>query len=125
MPYGETGSCGDVLVDRHLRDVAVRRGARCEDDLARAGGNGRIEHVEHADDVDVRIELRIARADRDAVLRGVMTDELGLEFVEDALDGFIADIHVHERRARMDVLAPAAAVRPQIVDDDDFVAGCR
>ena len=123
MPYGETGRCGAFSSTGSLRHVAVGCGARCEDRFARSGGDRRIEHVEHADDVDVRVELRIARADRDAVLRGVMAHEVGFDFVEDALHRFVADVHVHERRARVDVLAPAAAVRPQVVDHHNIVSG--
>jgi len=36
---------------------------------------------------------------------------------------FVADVHVDERRSRMQVFTAAAAVRPQIVDHHDIVAG--
>ena len=47
------------------------------------------------------------------------------KLAKDPLDTRIADIDVNERGAFGDVVAPAAAVRPQAVDDDDFVPGSK
>src|SRR5579872_5658457 len=56
------------------------------------------------------------------MLRGVVADDLGLEFEKDAPNLVIANVEVNEAHARGNVLAPASAVRPQAVDHDDFVS---
>ena len=88
------------FVGREVRGFAVRGTARCEDDLLHFRLHRVLEHVDQAEHVHLRVELRIARADRHAVLRGVMAHNVGRELAKDALDAGIADIEMHERRLR-------------------------
>jgi hypothetical protein len=50
-----------------------------------------------------------------------MIHDLRLEIRKDALEILVADIHMDEARAGWHVLTAPAAMRPQTIDDDNFV----
>ena len=110
---------------RVVNGKSIRRAeagaARGEDHLPRAAALRVLEHVEQADDVDLRVVDRVARRDRDRMLGGVVAHDVGLELREDASEAFVAHVHVHQRDAAGYVDAPAAAVLPERVDDQNLV----
>jgi hypothetical protein len=109
---GRGGLLRRCIGDRQGRRLAVRCAARGEDNFSDSALDRAVEDVDQSYDVDVGIEPRIARADRDRMLRGVMAHDFRRELAKDALDAFVTDVEVDERGVLRDVFATAAAVRP-------------
>ena len=109
-----------ALRHRQLRDISVGGGTRSIGHLSRTRGHRGVEHVEQSGHVHTGVELGIARTDGDAVLRGMVADDLGIEFVKYSFDALVANIHVNERRARVDVFPSSSTVLSEIIQDNDM-----
>src|ERR1700688_4005527 len=108
--------------DGQFRRFAVGRAARREDHFADAGFDGVVEEVDQAENVDIGVVARVARADRDRMLRRMMADDLGRELAKDALDPLVANVEMNKRSRPRHVFLPSAAMRPQVVNYGDLMS---
>ncbi len=121
MPYGELGRCGVASVMGRESGVPKLAPLEAKITFLAAAALRVLEHVEQADDIDLRVVDRVAGRDRDRMLGGVVVHDVGLELGKDPGEAFVAHVHVHQRDAAGYVDAPAAAVLPERVDDQNLV----
>ena len=106
------------MIFRHFTvDGAAGAG---KDQLSHASCDARVQQVEPAEDVDLCVQVWFAHAHCDARLRGLVTDDVGLEISDDSSHLIAtAQVELEQRHPGRHVLASAGA---QIVEHSDRVA---
>ncbi len=111
-----------LLVDRKILRRPIGCARRRKNDLADLIARSEHQDVEQPFDIHIRVKGRVFGRDSDAVLGSVMAHNLGLKARKNIRESTVADVDFKALGFLVEICAPSPALRPERVDDSDFVA---